>query len=90
MLFFPKSISLDRSDLPPEKLAEMSDPHHHQTAGYGDRAMHCARAIVQAHEGRTSAMDRPEGGAIFHLLMPCFDAMGDAPGGKSVGDRSRR
>lgn len=55
--------------IPAEKMPHLFRAFHHSPSGLG-MGLWTARSIAEAHGGKLSAENRPEGGAVFHLLMP--------------------
>jgi signal transduction histidine kinase len=67
-------ILLEISDsgpgIPPEKLSSIFDPYFTTKAEGSGLGLWIAQQIVTAHQGRVAARNRPEGGAVFGVMLP--------------------
>ena len=59
-----------------EKLGRIFEPFVTSKAGGMGVGLSVSRSIIDDHEGRLWAEDDPEGGAIFHIILPALAAAG--------------
>ena len=62
----------------PERLGSILEPFVTTKPGGMGMGLSVSHSIVRAHEGRLWAENGPDGGAIFHILLP---ALPDEAGG---------
>ena len=53
-----------------ERLAGEDDDEDHPWAVLSDAPAFMLELLVDAHDGRLWAENRPEGGAVFHVVLP--------------------
>jgi signal transduction histidine kinase len=56
--------------LPPDLAGRLFQPFASNKGGGLGMGLYMARLIVESHQGRISAADRPEGGARFEVVLP--------------------
>jgi signal transduction histidine kinase len=70
----PRQILLEVTDngpgIPQEKLSSIFDPYFTTKAEGSGLGLWIAQQIINAHQGQVDARNRPEGGAVFTLLLP--------------------
>jgi two-component system sensor histidine kinase KdpD len=67
-------VADDGPGVPPDALARVFEPFFRGPSGGAPRGtglgLAVARGLVEAHGGRISARNRPEGGAVFRFTLP--------------------
>jgi C4-dicarboxylate-specific signal transduction histidine kinase len=72
-----KFVSLEVQDsgpgIPPERLAKVFDPYFTTKSKGMGMGLSICRSIVSAHHGRISAVNNPDRGATFSVLLPTVE-----------------
>jgi PAS domain S-box-containing protein len=69
------SVSDDGPGIPPHMLDRIFEPLFTTKRNGTGLGLAIARRLVEAHGGTLTAMNRAEGGAVFHMLVPPADAV---------------
>lgn len=84
--FKPEQVVIKVEDegpgIPPEDLPHLFDKHYRgrhtdEEKGSG-MGLYLVRGTVQAHDGTISVSNRPEGGAVFEVVLPRLDPAASA------------
>ncbi len=80
-------LSPDAAEKVFERFYRVDEARTHESGGAG-LGLSIVDAIVAAHHGSVTAANRPEGGAVFRVVLPLAAASGDGPDVETPVDHS--